>query len=100
MRRVGIKALKNNLSRYVHAAAGGERVLVTDRDKVVAELVPPQQCGASSEDDVVARGAREGWLTPPKRHGPLPDRGPRPPDQPTITFERLMEDLARDREDR
>jgi len=100
MQRVGIKALKNNLSRYVHAAAAGERVLVTDRDKVVAELVPPRMSSTASEDDIIARGAREGWLTPPRRRGPLPDRGPRPPDEPEITFERLMVDLARDREDR
>ena len=42
MRAVGIKQLKNKLSTYVHLAAGGETVLVTDRDRVVAELVPPR----------------------------------------------------------
>ena len=43
MRSVGIKVLKNKLSEYVRLAASGETVLVTDRDRVVAELVPPRQ---------------------------------------------------------
>jgi prevent-host-death family protein len=38
MRKVGIKALKNDLSRYIRAAAAGETVLVTDRGEVVAEI--------------------------------------------------------------
>ena len=42
MRSVGIKVLKNKLSEYVRLAASGETVLVTDRDRVVAELVPPR----------------------------------------------------------
>jgi hypothetical protein len=32
MRSVGIKLLKNKLSEYVRLAAGGETILVTDRD--------------------------------------------------------------------
>lgn len=41
MRTVGLKMLKNRLSEYVRAAASGETVLVTDHDRVVAEIVPP-----------------------------------------------------------
>ena len=40
MRAVGIKALKNKLSEYVRVAADGETILVTHRDRVVAELGP------------------------------------------------------------
>jgi len=43
MRAVGLKVLKNKLSEYVRLVAGGETVLVTDRDRVVAELVPPRE---------------------------------------------------------
>ena len=32
---------KNKLGEYVRLAAGGETVLVTDRDRVVAEIGPP-----------------------------------------------------------
>jgi len=37
-----VKVLKNKLSEYVRLAASGETVLVTDRDRVVAELGPPR----------------------------------------------------------
>lgn len=43
MRSVGVKALKNNLSRYLELVRQGEVVLVTDRDEVVAELRLPSQ---------------------------------------------------------
>src|SRR5215210_2111006 len=37
----GIRDLKNNLSRYIRRVARGERFLVTDRGRVVAELRQP-----------------------------------------------------------
>jgi len=40
--KVGLKVLKNKLSEHVRAAAAGETVLVTDRDRVVAEPIPPR----------------------------------------------------------
>jgi len=96
MRSVGLKVLKNKLSEYVRLAAGGETVLVTDRDHVVAEIVPPQ-AGRSSvlADALLAEAVREGWLTPPV----LASDGP-PPRKPVMTFRQLMQDLQRDREDR
>jgi antitoxin (DNA-binding transcriptional repressor) of toxin-antitoxin stability system len=42
MRSVGLKTLNNKLREYVRLTAGGETVLVTDRDRVVAEIGPPQ----------------------------------------------------------
>ena len=96
MRSVGIKTLKNRLSEYVRVAASGETVLVTDRDRVVAELVPPQ-AGRSErlEDAVLAQACREGWLKPPlNRNAPLP------PPRPVEPLSVLLDDLAKDREDR
>jgi antitoxin (DNA-binding transcriptional repressor) of toxin-antitoxin stability system len=63
---VGLKTLKNKLSEYVRLAAGGETVLVTDRDRLVAELVPPR-AGRSAllSDTMLAEAVRQGWLTPP-----------------------------------
>jgi len=43
MRAVGVKALKDNLSRYLRYVKDGETVLVTDRDKVIAEIHRPTQ---------------------------------------------------------
>jgi antitoxin (DNA-binding transcriptional repressor) of toxin-antitoxin stability system len=96
MRAVGLKVLKNKLSEYVRIAAGGETVLVTDRDRVVAELVPPQ-AGRSPllADALLAEAVREGWVTPPT----LAADGP-PPRKPVIAFRDLMAELDRAREDR
>jgi len=96
MRSVGLKVLKNKLSEYIRLAASGETVLVTDRDRVVAEIVPPQpRRELLNDDDLIAKGVREGWLTPAK----IPPGAP-PPRHPMIPFEELMADLERDREDR
>ena len=60
MSSVGIRHLKNHLSRYVRQVAAGGRVRVTDRGRVVAELVPPARVAGRAErsryDDLVARG--------------------------------------------
>ncbi len=39
MRTVGLKVLKNRLSEYIRLVGSGETVLVTDRDRLVAELL-------------------------------------------------------------
>jgi antitoxin (DNA-binding transcriptional repressor) of toxin-antitoxin stability system len=93
MRKVGLKILKNRLSEYVRLAAAGETIVITDRDRVVAELVPPRR----ESESVIERGVREGWIRPAKNRGGLP---PRPKPVPGLTFEQLMADLERDREDR
>jgi prevent-host-death family protein len=96
MRVVGLKVLKNKLSEYVRIAASGERVLVTDRDRVVAELVPPQPGTAELVSDAVLAGAvRKGWITAPL----LPQQG-EPPRLPVMTMKELLRELERDREDR
>lgn len=60
MTSVGIRNLKNHLSRYVQRVAAGERVTVTDRGRVVAELVPPgggsTSGGRSRFEELVAAG--------------------------------------------
>jgi len=42
MRTVGLKTLKNKLSEYVRLAAAGETIVITDRDRPVAEIGPPR----------------------------------------------------------
>src|SRR5437660_6407141 len=97
MRAVGLKELKNRLSEYVRLAASGETVLVTDRDRVVAELVPPTAGRASSVDDAfLANAIREGWLHP--RVYPKGSVPPKPP--PVASLEQILKELDADREDR
>jgi prevent-host-death family protein len=92
MRTVGLKILKNKLSEYVRLAAAGETVVITDRGRTVAEIVPPRRDHSS----FIERGVREGWLTPATHpgKGPLPRKPVK-----GLSFEQLMADLQRDRED-
>ena len=96
MRSVGVKTLKNKLSEYVRLAAGGETILVTDRDRVVAELVPPAP-GRSPllPDALLAEAVRRGWITPPA----LPP-GEAPPRAPVASLREILHELEEDRNGR
>jgi prevent-host-death family protein len=63
---VGLKILKNKLSEFVRLAAAGETVVITDRGRTVAEIVPPRR----EPESVIERGVREGWIRPATR-GPI-----------------------------
>lgn len=95
MRTVGLKVLKNRLSEYVRIASGGETVLVTDRDRVVAELRPPQGRGPLASDALLAEAMRRGWLSAPLvvREGP-------PPREPVAPLGELLREMDDDRADR
>jgi len=96
MRAVGLKALKNKLSEYVRLAASGEPVLVTDRDRVVAELVPPRTGRATPlADALLAEAVRKGWVTPPLLgQAQLPSR------TPVASLKDLLQELDQDRAER
>lgn len=65
---VGVAELRQNLSKYLRRVAAGERLVVTDRNRPVAELGPAPTTG-SALDRLIA----EGKVKPPKRRGPLPE---------------------------
>jgi antitoxin (DNA-binding transcriptional repressor) of toxin-antitoxin stability system len=96
MRSVGLKVLKNKLSEYVRLAAGGETILVTDRDRVVAEIVPPHSAkDSATSSPVIVRLIREGLVAPaPRPHGELPPR------KPLLSLEEILKGLDEDRADR
>ncbi len=99
MRAVGLKVLKNKLSEYVRMAEAGETVLITDREHVVAELVPPRADRAVRVGDaVLADLVRRGLMTPPQ-HAPQA-LGPLPAGTPALSPGRLAADLEADRADR
>ena len=98
MRAVGIKILKNKLSEYVRLAAAGERVLVTDRDNVVAELGPPTLGRAETlEDAQLADAVRNGWIKAPRspRHV---SGGPPPRGKPVATLDEILGWIDEDRD--
>ena len=96
MRAVGVKLLKNKLSEYLRLAEQGETVLVTDRDRVVAELGPPRPGRAPQlTDALLAEAVREGWLS-----APLLVAEGAPPRQPVMSWDELEQELHEDRSER
>jgi prevent-host-death family protein len=67
---VGIAELRQNLSVYLRRVARGERLIVTDRNRPVAELGPPSGTDSGLDrliaDGRIARPTRIG-LPPPLR---------------------------------
>jgi prevent-host-death family protein len=49
MKTVAVREFKNRLSEYLRDVRAGERVLVTDRGEVVAELAPPGHAGQAPD---------------------------------------------------
>lgn len=96
MRTVGVKVLKNKLSEYIRLAAGGERILVTDRDRVVAELVPPEPGRAELLGDArLAEAVRQGWISPPLIRVAEP-----PARYPVTDLKNLLQEIDHDRGER
>ena len=97
MRKVGIKTLKNDLSKYIRAAAAGETVLVTDRGHVVAEIAPPHisSDGALASNPLLAEDLRLGRITPALNPSYVP--GPKIHVAP---FDDVMRELRADRDKR
>jgi antitoxin (DNA-binding transcriptional repressor) of toxin-antitoxin stability system len=96
VRSVDLRTLKNKLSEYVRRAAGGETILVTDGDRVVAEIGPPSPARSPLLSDALLLDAfRQGWMTPPISVG----RGP-PARKPVMMIDELLSNLQRDRTDR
>ncbi len=59
---VGVAQLRQNLSVYLRRVEKGERLVVTDRNRPVAELGPPPTTSRRL-DELIA----EGRVRPPKR---------------------------------
>jgi len=95
MRVVGLKVLKNKLAEYVRMAEAGEYILVTDRDRVVAELRPPEARSPLASDALLADAMRQGWLSPP-----LVVRDEPPARLPVAPTGVLLTELHADRGDR
>jgi prevent-host-death family protein len=81
MRTVGSRELKNRLGRYLGLVGKGETIIVTDRGKPVARLVPPSpnQAGPVGLEEVLQQLEAEGHLRrgtrPFKRIKPIRIKG-------------------------
>jgi prevent-host-death family protein len=59
MKSVGVGELRQNLSKFLRRAERGERLVVTDRNRPVAELAPLRR-----DESAVARLVAEGRAEP------------------------------------
>ncbi len=70
---VGVAQLRQNLSTYLRRVERGERLIVTDRNRPVAELGPPPSTGAALDrliaEGRVSRPRRRGLPTPLRHEG-------------------------------
>ena len=97
MRSVSIKTLNNKLSAYVQLAATGETILITDRNRVVAELGPVNRTRTQVLPDAfLADMVRSGVLTPPL----MPSSTPPPKPNPIGSLADIMRELDESRKDR
>ena len=82
---------------YVRLAASGETILVTDRDRVVAELGPPKETRSPIlADAFLADAVRSGVLTLPALAG----SGRPPPTKPVAPLKEILAELDENRRDR
>lgn len=89
IKTVGIKHLKDNLSSYIREIRRGARILITDRDQVVAELREPLAAGPAPSVTLREQWIREGKLRPALRpKTPMPRS---PIRSPAGTAERLID---------
>ena len=66
---VGVRELRDNLSRYLDRVQDGEEVVVTDRGRAIARVLP------INGERMLDRLVREGRVAPAKnrtRHRPTP----------------------------
>lgn len=60
MELVGIREMRQNLSRYARRAKSGESFVITDRGQAVAQLTPAPGRASAIDRLVAERGAQRG----------------------------------------
>lgn len=60
MKTVGIKDLKNRLSFYLREVKKGEKILITDRNQVIATILPVER---GEEDSKLLSLVKEGFAS-------------------------------------
>jgi len=98
MKSVEISLLNSRLSQYVRLAASGETILVTHRDRAMAELGPLRK--ARSEflgDEFLAEAVQSGVLTPAVLDAAS---DPPPAPVPVARLDEVLDELDESRCDR
>ena len=77
MKTAGIKDLKNRLSYYLRKVKKGEKILITDRDQIIATILPVER---GEEDSRLLSLVKEGFASwrggkPTGNHRPVKIKG-------------------------
>ena len=77
MKTAGIKDLKNRLSYYLRKVKKGEKILITDRDQIIATILPVER---GEEDSRLLSLVKEGFASwrggkPTGSHRPVKIKG-------------------------
>ena len=66
---VGVRNLKDSLSRYLKMVKGGERIVVTEHSRIIAEIVPASAMGRKTKllDELKAEFEDRPLLAPKRK---------------------------------
>jgi len=89
--QVGVRELRQNLSRWLRRVEHGETFEVTERGKPVAQLTP-----LAPENDLIARLVAEGQIVR-VASGNLADLEPPPPSKGGSSISEALQELREDK---
>ncbi len=72
--QVGLREANQQFSKLMQRVRAGEEVVLTERGKPFARIVPIRQ---TRQEDVIRQLVKEGFLRPAERPGIMPDFKPR-----------------------
>lgn len=94
MKRANISQLRNKLSEFLDHVRAGGRVVILDRERPIAEIVPlsTEYGGASADRDLLAALVREGSVRDPGRSLPAEFLRDKPPGKGAGVLKALLEE--------
>lgn len=95
VKKANIGEMKTHFSAYLKGVKNGGKVVVTERNKPVAKLVPldDDEKYESEEDQLIA----EGILSPPKSNKPLPNSFWEDQDLPHVPLDVILRVIREER---
>lgn len=66
---VGVRDLKNQLSQYLQIVKNGEKVIITEHNKIIAEIsLPKEEVGSNQIENILLKLETDGKLIKAKRN--------------------------------
>lgn len=89
---IGVRKLKDNLSSYLKEVESGTVILVSDRDRIIAEIHEPDPSIYKTDNPQLASWVREGRL-----HAPRTEKTACPASPVTIPGKNSLKLIVEDR---